>query len=467
MIYLKKTKKIPCSFIASRNSFTYAIRAWSAPHPGTYYNQDMKPRPQLKTRLLPVMVVILLIVQLTYPHKVWTMLLIGLGGAWLISYLWARSLARGLSMTREMRYEWAQVGDRLEERFTVKNDGFFPATWLEVFDHSNIPGYQPTQATTVGGNSISQWIMEGFCTRRGLYTLGGTTLKASDPFGIYNINVHDPTSTTILVLPPVVALPVISVSPGGYGDTGHPRTRAPEKTVGAAGVREYQPGDSIRLIHWPSTAKHAKPYVRLFDGTPASDAWILLDLDESVQLGGDDVNSTEEHGIILAASLVDRSLRSRQGVGLVINGKELTWIPPEKSTNQRWSIFRALALAQRGKLDLSQLLARMGTSLGRQHSLVIITASMRLDWVEELMPLMWRGVIPTVLLLDPKSFGGTQDASHAEGVFQRAGIVCHVITQDLLNQTTEAHTAARPQSKQRAEQGGTRSSGSENWRSLS
>jgi uncharacterized protein (DUF58 family) len=427
----------------------------------------MKPRPQLKIVLLPVMVVILLIVQLTYPSKVWTMLLIGLGGALLISYLWARSLARKLSMKREMRYEWAQVGDRLEERFTVRNDGFFPATWLEVFDHSNIPGYQPTQATSVGGNSTSQWIMEGVCTRRGLYTLGGTTLKASDPFGIYSVDIHDPTSTTILVLPPVVALPVISVSPGGYGDTGHPRTRALEKTVGAAGVREYQPGDSMRLIHWPSTAKHTKPFVRLFDGTPASDAWILLDLDESVQLGGDDVNSTEEHGIILAASLVDRSLRDRQGVGLVINGKELTWIPPEKSANQRWLIFRALAMAQRGNLDLYHLLARMGTSLGRQHSLVIITSSTRLDWVEELMPLMWRGVIPTVLLLDPKSFGGTQDASQAQGIFQRAGIVCHIITQDLLNQTTEARPTTRAQSKQRTDQGETRSSSSENWRSLS
>lgn len=424
----------------------------------------MKPLLRLKIVFLPVLVVVLFIVQLTYPSKVWSMLLIGLGGAWLLSYYWARSLVRGLTMTREMRYEWAQVGDRLEERFTVRNEGFFPAPWLEVFDHSNIPGYHATQATSVGGHSTSQWVIEGVCTRRGLYTLGGTTLKCGDPLGIYQVEVHDPTSTTILVLPPVVALPMISVSPGVYGDSGRPRTRAPEKTVGAAGVREYQPGDSMKLIHWPSMAKFDKPFVRLFDGTPASDAWILLDLDSSVQLG-DDWNSTEEHGIILAASLADRSLRSRQGVGLIINGKELTWLPPQKTSNQRWMMFRSLALAQRGDLHLGDLLERMGTSMGRQHSLVIVTPSTRTGWVEALMPLMWRGIIPTVLLLDSKSFGGTQDSSQAESVFQRAGIVCHVITQDLLNQTSPP-TGGETRSNWYADPGA-RNTGSQDWRSLS
>jgi uncharacterized protein (DUF58 family) len=423
-----------------------------------------KPRLRLNIALLPVFIVLLFVIQLVYPSKVWTMLLAGLGGAWLISYLWARALAHNLSMKREVRYDWAQVGDRLEERFTIINNSAFPATWLEVLDHSNIPGYQPTQATSIGGKGSSQWITEGICTRRGLYTLGGTTLISGDPLGIYSVHIHDPGSTTLLVLPPVVPLPMISVSPGGYGDTGYPRPRALQKTIGAASVREYQPGDSMHLIHWPSTAKHNKPFVRLFDGTPASDAWVLLDLDGSVQIG-EDWNSTEEHGIILAASLVDRSLRARQGAGLVINGKELTWIPPQKDVNQRWSTFRALAMAQRGERKLGDLLAHMGPSFGRQHSLVIITASASPDWVEALLPLIWRGIVPTVLLLDSQSFGGTQDSSMTEAMFHQARIACHIITQDLLN-PPEAH----PKQNQWAWRTGravVHNPGNPNWRSLS
>ncbi len=396
----------------------------------------MKSRLRLNVALLPVLIVILFIVQLMYPSKPWEMLLVALGGAWLIGSLWAWSLARNLSLTREMRYDWAQVGDQLEERFTVTNDSFLPATWLEVDDHSNIPGYQPTRATTVGGYSINRWITDGICTRRGLYTLGGTTIQTGDPLGIYNVSIYDPTHTTLLVLPPVMPLPPIALSPGGYGQAGRPRPRAPEKTVGAASVREYQPGDSLRLIHWPNTAKHDKPFVRLFDGTPASDMWILLDLDRSAQIG-EDRNSTEEHGVILAASLADRSLRARQGVGLVINGKELTWIPPQKNTNQRWLIFHALALAQRGELELGMLLERMGASFGRQTSLVVISASAKPDWLAALMPLTRRGIAPTVLLLDSHSFGGSQDSGAAGDVFQRAGITCHIITQDLLNRPAD------------------------------
>ena len=394
------------------------------------------------------------------------MLLVGLGGAWLVGYLWAFALSRKLSLTREMRYDWVQVGDRLEERFTVANDSFFPATWLEVNDHSNIPGYRPSLATYVGGYSVNQWITDGVCTRRGLYTLGGTTLLAGDPLGVYSIRVEDPTTTTLLVLPPVVSLPAIAVSPGGYGGAGRPRPRAPEKTVGAAGVREYQPGDSVRLIHWPSSAKHDKPFVRLFDGTPSSDTWILLDLDRSAQIG-EDWNSTEEHGVILAASLADRSLRARQGVGLAINGKELTRIAPQHNANQRWLIFHALALAQPGELELGNFLERMGASFGRQTSLVIISASIELNWLEALIPLTWRGIAPTVLLLDPQSFGGGQSAAASAELFRRMGVVCHVISQDLLNRP-EAHPGHRGQWEWRAGRAVARHNpGNADWRRLS
>ena len=303
------------------------------------------------------------------------------------------------------------------------------------------------------------------CTRRGLYTLGGTTLRTSDPLGIYTISLDDPGSTTILILPPVVPLPPIAVSPGGYSGEGRPRARAPEQTVGAAGVREYQPGDSLHLIHWPSSAKHDKPFVRLFDGTPASDMWILLDLDRSVQIG-EDWNSTEEHGVILAASLADRSLRTRQGVGLVINGKDLTWIVPQGNANQRWSIFHALALAQRGELELGFLLERMGTSFGRQTSLVIITASLRPNWLEALIPLTRRGIAPTVLLLDSQSFGGTQDSAATEAIFQRAGITCHIITQDVLNRP-EARPGQQGRWEWRAGRVAAHKPGNTDWRRLS
>ena len=111
----------------------------------------------------------------------------------------------------------------------------------------------------------------------------------------------------------------------------------------------------MRLVHWKTTARQAKPFVRLFDGTPASDWWILLDLQAESQVGSGG-DSTEEHGIILAASLADRGLRAHRGVGLVVNGKTLDWLPSRTGSGQRWEILRRLALASSGKTSLGRCL---------------------------------------------------------------------------------------------------------------
>jgi hypothetical protein len=94
---------------------------------------------------------LLLLLQLLTPYRGWMILLVGLGGAWLVSYLWARSLERGLELTREMRFGWRQVGDHLQERFTLVNRGWAPALWVTVSDHSNLPGYEVSTTRPVGG----------------------------------------------------------------------------------------------------------------------------------------------------------------------------------------------------------------------------------------------------------------------------------------------------------------------------
>jgi uncharacterized protein (DUF58 family) len=341
--------------------------------------------------------------QLIDPYKGWMMLLIGLGLTWLISFLWTRSLANRLSLVREMRFGWAQVGDQLEERFSLINAGWFPALWVEVIDRSDMPGYKVSRATGVEGNSSNTWHTSGLCNRRGLFRLGPTDLRTGDPFGIYTASLHDSATTTLMVMPPIIPLPLIDVATGGRTGEAHPRSDAPERTVSAGSVREWTPGDSLRWIHWRTFARRDQPYVRVFDGTPAGDWWILLDMDQRVQ-AGQDWDSTTEHSIILAASLADRGLRMKRAVGLISNGKELVWLNPEEGNDHRWKILRALALADLGEYTLSELLERVAPSIGRYASLVIITPNTQPDWIKPLLRLTWRGVVPTVLLLDPAMF---------------------------------------------------------------
>jgi uncharacterized protein (DUF58 family) len=394
-----------------------------------------KTRLRLKSPLFAILFGIALLMQMIDPYPGWVILTTGLGLTWLACYVWMLSLAGGLSLQREMRFGWSQVGDRLEERFTLHNRSPFPALWVEIRDSSNMPGYQPSRAIGIAALSSTSWRTEGVCGRRGLFTLGPTSLRSGDPFGLYEIQIEDTATATLVVMPPVIPLPDIRVSPGGRAGEARPRSGAPEQTVAAGSVRPYLPGDSLRSIHWRTTARQESPFVRIFDGTPAGDWWIFLDLDQRVQ-AGQGFNSTIEHGVILAASLAEHGLANRRAVGLVANAQEMVWMPPQTGSGRRWEILRALALVNPTARPLAELLHKTRPGIGRRSSLVLITPNTDADWIEKLLPLIWLGAVPTVLLLDRSTWDENQsqdDVKRTLASLNELNVRCFPITRDLLD----------------------------------
>ncbi len=408
----------------------------------------------LNSWLVLALVLVILITDITINYKGWRILTVGIGGALLVSTLWVLKLARSLQLTRERRFGWAQVGDRLLERFTLLNQGWAPALWAEILDQSTLPEYQVSRGVGVSAHDSIRWHTEAVCTRRGLFMLGPTQVQTGDPFGLYTVSISYQASTPLLVLPPIVSLPSIEVAPGGRTGAGRPIPNAVDRTVSASSVREYMPGDSRRWIHWRVSAHRDELFVRMFDGTPAGDWWILLDMDRHVQ-EGKGANATEEHGIILAASLADRGLRNRRAVGLTAlgshsdlsshsdrgdvttGGEQLVWLSPQTGEGQKWEILRTLALLSLGSRPIAELLERMRPTIGQRDSLVIITPSVDTTWVETLIPLTRRGVVPTVLLLDPVSFGGTEDPALVQAMLTNLGVTHYRITRDILDQPEE------------------------------
>lgn len=398
------------------------------------------PRLKLNTYLLPILTGITLVMQLVDGSKVWLLLFSSLGMIWLISCLWARSLARNLSLKREMRFGWAQVGDTLEERLSLVNLGWASALWVEIRDHSDLPDHDLNQVTAVGMASQNQWRTRTLCTRRGLYTLGPTTLETSDPFGLYTITLRNPDSAHLMVMPPSVPLPDVQIAPGGRLGEGRPRQNAPERSVSVASVREYIPGDSLHTIHWPTTARRDEPYVQVFDGTPAGDWWIVLDLDRRSQVG-EGWDSTVELGVILATSLAERGLKARHAVGLISNSEKTVWLPPQEGANHRWEILRSLALVNPGETAFAALLERARPAINQRSSAILITPDVRGEWISPLMKWLWRGITPTVLLLDPASFTTSvkpqlQEPGSAQAtasLLSQMGLSCSIITHDMLD----------------------------------
>lgn len=387
---------------------------------------------RLKKPLVPVLVLILLVVQLFFPFRGWVILLSGFGGMWLISYLWARGLKKGLQVNRDMSFGWKQVGDRLRERVLLENNSWVPSLWVNLDDHSNMRDYKISAVTDVGGWRYRNWHTQGTCNHRGLFTLGPLTLKTEDPFGIYQVNVDYNESVNMMVVPPVVPLPEIEIASGGRVGDGRSSSRGLKQTVNSISVREYVPGDSLRWLHWPTIARTGELYVHLFENEPTSDWWVLLDMDEKVQVGKGHL-STEEHGVMLAASLVNRGIQLGKHVGLISHGNNLVWHLPGIGDSHLWSVLRSLAMIRPGGLPLAEILQRLRLSLGRDSSLIVITSNPDPAWIFALEKIRRIGIVPTILLLDPESFGGEGNMDAIRYRLRKLEVRHHTITSDLMD----------------------------------
>lgn len=394
------------------------------------YNHSMT-QLRLRQPLFPILIAFLIGLQLIEPSRAWTILFVALSGMFIAAYLWAWTLGRNLQLRRETRLGWVQVGGQIEERFTLSNSALFPASWIQFNDHSTLPQFHASRSISIGAGYFEQWTVNAVCKQRGLYYLGDANIQTGDPFGIFEVTIHASQRTSILVLPQIATLPELLIAPSGSFGDGRPRRNAHEQTIHASSVREYYYGDSTRMIHWPTTARTNKVFVRLMESAPEGDWWILPDLDKKYMLGTG-WDSIEEQSVSLAASLASFGLRKRKSVGLITNSKELTWLTPNKGEGQRWEILQGLALAQPSQLDLGTVLERTQQSLGRYHSLIVITASTNLDWLKTLIPLSKRGIVPTVMLLDTSTFDNNMSAENTAGILKQRGIACHVIPRGMI-----------------------------------
>ena len=385
---------------------------------------------QINSYLVPTVSLILIATQLFFPYKGWAILASGFTGIWLIAYLWAWSLKRYLSLEREMRFGWMQVGDHIQERIAIENNSWLNAVWVKVIDHSKMPGYNISTVVSVQSQWYFHWFTKGVCSQRGIYTLGPTSLETGDPLGLFKVQIDYHEIVTMMVVPPVISLPEIEIAPGGRPGEGKSTNTGLEQTIIAGGVREYRPGDSLRWLHWPTTARKNHPYVRVFDFSPSSNRWVLLDMDPKVQ-AGQGQHSTEEYGVILAGSLVHENLKLDIPVGLITYEERLIWHPPALGDTQLWRVLRSLAMVRPNGPALPDMLTQLHNSLDYRTSLIIITSNIDPGWLNNLGLLQRRGVVPTVLLLNPSDFGGYGNPQIIRDQLLRMGIRHYTISDKL------------------------------------
>src|SRR2546428_11515625 len=113
------------------------------------------------------------------------------------------------------------------------------------------------------------------------------------------------------------------------------------------GIREYQPGDAMNRIHWPSSVRHRRLHVKEFELDRTADLWIYLDLDGRWH-HGDGEDSTEERAVTVAASVVRKALDGHRNVGLLTNGTRAEVLHPDRGSKQFGKLMQYLAEVHAG-----------------------------------------------------------------------------------------------------------------------
>jgi uncharacterized protein (DUF58 family) len=115
--------------------------------------------------------------------------------------------------------------------------------------------------------------------RRGLIRLNDLRVLLPDPIGLFQRCVTVPAPpATLAVLPRRYPLPRFEL-PGSarFQPGGEATARHAGATGEFTGLRDYQPGDPLRLIHWPTWARTGKPVVKELEDTFFPRHGLILD----------------------------------------------------------------------------------------------------------------------------------------------------------------------------------------------
>jgi len=153
-------------------------------------------------------------------------------------------------------------------------------------------------------------------------------------------------------------------------------------------TRGYEPGDDVRWVDWPLTAREGRPMVRVPELEPVLTAWALVDLSPSMRFGTRVRTKLDLAREVLAGiGVVLRRRGDRLGVAATVRG-DLDLVRPPRGDRRALvaaiaAVDRAAAVAAAdGPPPGRTSLARAVTSIGRiarHRGLVVVLSDVPLE----------------------------------------------------------------------------------------
>lgn len=385
----------------------------------------------------------LLLVGMISGASLWVMSAIAAGILIPLNSFLAKTWSNASLIHREGGDQEVKLGTIIPVEVTVTNHSRIPVLWLLVEDllaRASIMFNPP--ALEVEGDRVRVMLLWGGesrsleytikCNRRGYFQIGPTVLETGDMMGLFRRYRVGNQPIYITVLPKV--LPLTSYEIGSRRPIGEIRMResSMDDPTRLRGIRQWQPGDPMRSVHWAATARTGTLHSKIYEPSSIAGATLILDLHKST--------TPKEHEpkrsdltITAAASIANSLHDSNEPVGLATNGRDAAdrirlegWdgdhrvrgeateaaamisesdrlrpvlLPPSRGPVQLREIMRSLARLERTDgLTLAELLVECESQLSGETTLLVILQQAEPDAIAALIGLSRRGRAVAVIV---------------------------------------------------------------------
>jgi uncharacterized protein (DUF58 family) len=184
--------------------------------------------------------------------------------------------------------------------------------------------------------------------------------------------------------------------------------------------REYRPGDDVRRMDWPVTARTTVPHVRQTIADRELETWLAVDLSASLDFGTADCLK-RDLAVAAATAVTHLTVRGGNRIGAVVgagpgaerhhggsgpNGGRMTVLPARSGRKEAQGLLLAIARtpSRPGRADLGELIEALNRP-PRRRGLAVIISDFLADpagWVQPLRRLSVRHDVVAIEVLDPR-----------------------------------------------------------------
>jgi uncharacterized protein (DUF58 family) len=293
---------------------------------------------QRQSGLAALLLSLLLLGGVLLRQAVWITLAVVLLLAVLLAEVWRRWCLTKVTYRRLFSSRYVPFGEEIEYVVEITNRKLLPLVWIETEDE--LPAVlAPVRGRVTVSHRPHRCLLTNLlalrpyeevrrhyrlaCTSRGEHVFGPLTLRSGDMFGLVSREAEEEGTDRLVVYPRILPVHVSGVAARRLlgDDVVHASLFSDPSRV--AGVREYLPGDSVRQIHWPATARAQRLQIKRYDPVGVRRLSLCVDIDTNPEgrwWAGCDPD-LQELVLMVAASLAEWAGQQGVPVGLYGNGK--------------------------------------------------------------------------------------------------------------------------------------------------